>query len=150
MGISPLTRIKIASIADRKLSPSMTDSVERALAAALARRPDVLSAYAAEKASLANVRAARAEFLPKFFLSATGAYNNGGLDVTAIPSIGQQPGTVNLSGHGLSGILFAGMVVPLYDGGTRAALLKQAQAKADNAHLALTRTRRGSASNRAG
>jgi outer membrane protein len=141
MGISPLTRIKIARIADRKLSPSMTDSVERIIAAALARRPDVLSAYAAEKASFANVRAARAEFLPKFFLSATGAYNNGGLDVTAIPSIGQQSGTVNLSGHRLSGVLFAGMAVPLYDGGTRAALLKQAQAKADNAHLVLTRTR---------
>jgi outer membrane protein len=45
MGISPLTKLRIADV--------------------LARRPDVLTAYAAQKASLANFRAAAAEFLPK-------------------------------------------------------------------------------------
>ena len=37
-----------------------------------------------------GVRAAQAEFLPKLFVSATGAYNNGDLSVSAIPSVGQE------------------------------------------------------------
>lgn len=37
--------------------------------------------------------------------------------------------------------MFAGVTVPLYDGGTRDAILKQAEAKADSAGLALARTR---------
>ena len=79
MGISPLTKIRIANVSGRKLSPSMAAPVERIISNALARRPDVQSAYAAKKASLANVRAAQAEFMPKFFLSATGTYNSGNL-----------------------------------------------------------------------
>jgi outer membrane protein TolC len=141
MGISPLTKMKIADISDRKLSPALGASVESVIAAALARRPDMLSAYAAEKASAANVRAAEAEFMPKFFLSATGAYNSGSLSVTALPSIGQQASTVNISGSHLSGILLAGVVFPLYDGGTRSAVLAQAKADADNAEAKLAHVR---------
>jgi len=141
MGISPLTRLKIADLPERKLPAAETDSIERIVADALGRRPDVLAAYAAQKASLENVRAARAEFLPKFFLSATGSYNSGHLDVTAIPSIGQSPGTVNLTGNRFGGTVFAGITVPVYDGGLRAAVLEQARAKADSASIALTHTR---------
>jgi outer membrane protein TolC len=36
---------------------------------ALARRPDVLAAYAVEKASMANVRAAEGDFRPKVFVA---------------------------------------------------------------------------------
>jgi outer membrane protein TolC len=101
----------------------------------------MLSAYAAQQASLANVRAAQAEFLPKIFLSATGAYNSGGLDVTSIPAIGQQQaGTGNLSGN-LNGAILAGLSIPLYDGGIRAALLKQAEVGADSADAALAKAR---------
>lgn len=39
------------------------------------------------------------------------------------------------------GLVFAGFTVPLYDGGRRAAVLKQAEADADNAAIALERTR---------
>jgi outer membrane protein TolC len=139
MGISPLTRIRVADIANRKLPVASTDSIERIVEESLGRRPDVLSAHAAQLASEENVRAARAEFLPKFFLSATAAYNNGHLDVTAIPSVGEQLPTVNLSQrrHGLT--LFAGVTMPIYDGGTRSAILRRAQARADSAALALTR-----------
>jgi outer membrane protein len=76
MGISPLTQIKVAG-ADRRLSPELAGSAERVISAALARRPDILAAYAAQKASLAGVRAAEAEFLPKVFVAGTGSYNNG-------------------------------------------------------------------------
>jgi outer membrane protein TolC len=36
--------------------------------------------------------------------------------------------------------LFAGVTMPIYDGGTRSALLRRAQTRADSAALALTRT----------
>jgi outer membrane protein len=141
IGISPLTQIKVVDVSDRKLSPGMEISVEKVIATALARRPDILAAYAAQKASLAGVRAAEAEFLPKVFLSSTASYNNGTLNVTGIPSVGNLPATTNLSANHFGGIVFAGVAVPVFDGGTRAAILEQAQAKSDNAGLALSRTR---------
>lgn len=141
LGISPLTKVKIADISGRHLSPDMTASIEGVISTALSRRPDMLTAYAAQKASLANVRAAEAEFLPKFFLSANGAYSSENLSITALPSVGQESPTVNLSGSHLSGSVLAGVTFPLYDGGTRSALLAQAKAEADNASARLTRVR---------
>jgi hypothetical protein len=139
IGISPLTQIKVADVSDRKLSPEMEVSVERVISTALARRPDILAAYAAQKASLAGVRAAEAEFLPKVFLSGTGSYNGGTLSVAGIPSIGNLSSVLNLSGNHFGGIVFGGVTVPVFDGGTRAAILEQAKAKSDNAGLALSR-----------
>ena len=141
MGISPLTRIKVAEMSGRTLSPAMSAPVETVVAEALSRRPDVLSAYAATKASQANIQAARAEFKPKVFLSATGAYNSGALDVTALPGVGQQAPTVNVNGDHFGGSVFAGVTLPLYDGGTRAAVLAQARAEADSADARLARAR---------
>ena len=99
------------------------------------------SAYAAQKASLAGVRAAEAEFLPKVFLAGTGSYNNGTLSVSGVPSIGNLSPILNLSPKGFGGTVLGGVTVPLFDGGTRAALLEQAQNKSENAGLVLTRTR---------
>jgi outer membrane protein TolC len=141
MGISPLTKIKIANASGRKLSPSMAAPVESIISEALARRPDVQSAYAAQKASLAGVRAAQAEFMPKFFLSATGTYNSGNLNVTSLPSGGQQPPTVNVNGNHLGGSIFAGVTLPVYDGGTREAQLARARVEADTADARLTQVR---------
>jgi outer membrane protein TolC len=141
MGISPLTKIKVADASGRKLSETMAEPVESIINAALARRPDVLSAYAAEKASLANVRAAQAEFMPKAFLAATGSYNSGSLNITAIPSIGEQSATFNINGGRLGGSVLAGVVLPLYDGGTRSAILAQKRAEADSAEARLTHVR---------
>ena len=81
------------------------------------------------------------KFLPKVFLSGTGSYNGGTLSVAGIPSIGNLSSVLNLSGNHFGGIAFAGVTVPVFDGGTRAAILEQAQAKSDNAGLALSRTR---------
>jgi len=141
MGISPLTKMKIADVSGRKLSPSMGAPVEAIITEALARRPDVQSAYAAQKASLAGIRASQAEFMPKFFVAATGAYTTGGLAVTALPSPGQESPTVNINGNHLGGSILAGVTVPLYDGGTRAAALAQAHAEADSADARMTRVR---------
>jgi outer membrane protein TolC len=140
-GLSPLATIKTADVSGRMLLPSVAAPVSDIIMESLSRRPDVLSAYAAEKASVDNVRRARAEFLPKFFLSANGNYNSGKLDVTALPSAGQQSPTINISGNHLGGSIFAGVTVPLYDGGTRAATLAQAHAEQDraSAHMIVVR-----------
>jgi outer membrane protein TolC len=141
MGISPLTKIRVADVSRRTLSIAMTGPVENVISSALARRPDVLSAYALQKASLAKVQAAEAEFFPKVFLSGSRAYNSGNLNITAIPSVGEQAATVNLSGSRNSSTVLVGATVPLYDAGVRAAMLGQAQADVDNAETMLTRRR---------
>lgn len=141
MGISPLVRMKIADLASRNLSPALDAPVQAIVAEALAQRPDIASAYAAQQQSLANVHAAQAEFLPKVFLSASGDYNSGGLDVTSIPGVGQQATTGNISGSHFGGIIMAGITVPIYDGGIRAAALAQTEASADSANAALDQTR---------
>jgi outer membrane protein len=71
--------------------------------------------------------------MPKFFLSATGDNSSGSLDVTGLPSVGQGSPTFNVNNSRLGGIIFAGVTVPLYDGGIRAATLAQAHAEADSA-----------------
>jgi outer membrane protein TolC len=141
MGISPLTRFKVADVSHRALSGSMLQPVERIVSEALARRPDVLAAHAEQKASTASVRAAEADFRPKVFMSATGSYNTGHLDVSAIPPIGQQPPTFNVSGNRWGSTVLVGVTVPLYDGRVRDSLLMQARAHADKAAAALDRAR---------
>jgi outer membrane protein len=58
------------------------------------------------------------------FLTGTSAWNSGNLNVTALPSIGSEAPTVNLSGNRSSSL---GASVPLYDAGVRAARVMQAQ-----------------------
>jgi outer membrane protein TolC len=141
MGMSPLSKLKVADVSGRKLTPAMAEPVDEVVRASLGRRPDVLSAYAALKASLATVRATRAEFWPKFFLSTTGAYNTGALNVSAIPGVGQTGPTVNISGSRLGASVLAGVTVPLYDGGVRAAALARARAAQDSAEARLNHVR---------
>ena len=93
MGISPMTQLPIADVSRRDLPPSLTAPIQHFVAEALARRPDVLTGYAAQKASLANLRAAEAEFFPKVFFSGNGARLAGSLDITAIP--GARPATAD-------------------------------------------------------
>jgi outer membrane protein len=148
MGISPMTQLVIADISRRRLSPAMVAPVERIAAEALARRPDVLTGYAAQRASLAALRAAQAEFLPKVFVSANGTRLSGSLNITAIPGLDQQLPIVNLPGNSLgvsqnqlAGAALVGATVPLYDGGSRAALLEQARDRVDKADTTLIQIR---------
>ena len=141
MGVSPLTRFDVADVSGRRLSTAAMQPVERIVSEAISRRPDVLGAYAAEKASAAAVRAAEADFKPKVFMSATGAYGAGHLDVSAVPPIGQQSGTFNLSGQHWGSTVLLGVTVPLYDAGLRQSTLGQARAAADAATAASERVR---------
>jgi outer membrane protein len=141
MGISPLSKPTIAVMPTRTLPAPMNDSIDRIVSAAIARRPDVLSAYAAERVNLAKVKSAESEFMPKVFVTASGAYNTGNSSISAVPSIGQQLPTVNLSGGRYGGSVIVGVTIPLYDGGLRSAVLAQARNDADSASTRLARSR---------
>jgi len=112
VGISPMSRIKIVSVAGRPLPRTSRFPTERLIETALARRPDVLASYAAVKASEANERAATAEFLPKVYLSGIAASNQTGFQVGNLPDLDVQSGSTGV---------FVGVSIPLYDGGIRSA-----------------------------
>lgn len=118
VGLSPHTNIKIASDAARRLPRPRALPTEELVRTALARRPDVLASYAAVKASEANARAADAAFMPKVYLGAMAAANNGRIQAGSLPGLGLQ----NTS----TGIV-VGASVPIYDGGLRANQRRQAQ-----------------------
>ena len=141
MGISPLSKIKIADLPEHELDPKLNEPIEHIIADALSRRPDVLNAYAMQKASLAKVRSANAEFLPQLFLSASGSYNENQLNVHTLPSNGQQGLPTSVNPVSLGGTIFFGVNMPLYDGGTRAAKVAQAEADAKSAEAQTTKVK---------
>jgi outer membrane protein TolC len=141
MGVSPLTRLTVEDVTRRKLSAEAGAPIDELVSAALSRRSDVLSAYAAHKATLARVREAKAQFMPKVFLSASGAYTQGDLNVTGAPGFGGEGPIFNLSGNKFGSTVLLGVTVPLYDGGMRDAALKRAHVEADRAEEQLTQVR---------
>ncbi len=141
MGVSPLTKIEIADVSDRRLSLEMIPPIERIVTRALKARPDMLAAHAAQKVSLANLRAAQAAFLPKLFFAATGSYRTSDIDIVALPGLGSDAPTLNLSGHAVGFTVLLGATVPIYDGGRRAAIVEQAHARVDKADATLAGVR---------
>jgi outer membrane protein TolC len=79
--------------------------------------------------------------LPKAFITTTGSYSSAGFGLTALPPVGPQPPTFNLSGSQLGATVIAGITIPIYDGGVRDAVLGQARANADKADALLMQTR---------
>lgn len=142
IGLPPLLRISLADASHHHLSPALAGDAEEIISAALGRRPDILAAYSALEASLANERAAKAEFLPKVFMSANTAFATGDLSVTGVPAIGaDQPPTLNVTDRRSSASIMLGITVPLFDGGRRSAVLAQARVRADTARTTLERVK---------
>ena len=141
VGLSPFATLKVADAGDGELAPASVELAERAVAEALSRRPDMLAALAEQKASVAGVRAARAEFLPKVFTSGTVAYARGNGELTTLPGVAGEPATLNVSDRRSSATVLIGIHVPLYDGGVRADRLAQARARSDGAVATLRQTR---------
>lgn len=141
IGISPMTKMTIEDISSRQFDLSMSRAVDNIIADALAKRPDILAAYAEEKAAKAASEAAEADFMPKVFVSGTGAYSSGGLYLTQIPSIGSQSSIGNFGNSGFGATVFGGITMSLYDGGTKNAVLEQTRAKAEKASLNVTQKR---------
>lgn len=141
IGISPLSKPRIAEMPRRPLSPALRSSIEQIVDRAISQRPDVLGAYALQRANQARVKAAEAAFMPKVFMSAFASYASGGSAITAIPPVGQQPPTVNLNGYRYGNSVFLGVILPIYDGGLRSAVLSQARNDVDSAAAKLTRAK---------
>lgn len=135
VGLSPFARITLAPLPAHPLSPALLPPIEQLVSASLARRPDVLAAYAAEKAAAARVDAAGAAFRPKVFASGSVSYGTGDLAVTPILPEGYQAPTLDLSNRRLGASAMVGVTIPLFDGGQRKAALDRARIDADTARL---------------
>lgn len=109
MGISPSTRLQTQDIANRPLTLADMRLTDDMIRQAVAQRPDVLAAFAAAKASQSNIAAAKAEFLPKVFLSGNVAYTTGHLALSSVPGIGSDSSpTLNLSTNNFSSLILGG------------------------------------------
>ncbi|WP_028603238.1 TolC family protein [Ottowia thiooxydans] len=140
MGISPLTPLKLAEAPTPRLGLADKEPIERLVADALARRPDIQAAYATLQASRAGARASEAARMPKVFLAAS-ASRSSGANVTTFPSAGQDGPTLNLAGSGSGVGAFIGVTVPLWDGQTRSSMQMQAQQRVEAAQARLDRVR---------
>lgn len=132
MGVSPMTPIRVREANRRRLPATVGAPTEGMIKAALARRPDVLASFSALKASQSAITAAQAEFLPKVFLGAVAASGDTSFSATGLPTIGQQASA--------TGVL-VGVTMPLYDGGLRAAQLKNAESLAAASEATFQKTR---------
>lgn len=131
MGVSPLLAIKVDYADDRTLPEVASQPTEKMIQLALSQRPDVLASYAAAKAATAGIKAAEADFLPKVYLAGAIAGGDGRFDVQGLPGISQQTS---------SSSILLGVSVPLYDGGIRAARVKEAESRAAVAAEGLKKT----------
>ncbi|MGO9392744.1 TolC family protein [Rhodoblastus sp.] len=153
VGISPAANIRVADVSGRPLSPAAMVPVDRLIAAAIARRADIQASYAAAKAAHAGIAAAEAEFMPKVFLSASGTYVTGGLNVTSMPTLNlgalgspSLPVATSSSLSATNGTVLGGVTVPIFDGGIRDARLREAQSRTDAAEATLQRLQQNAAS----
>jgi outer membrane protein len=141
MGISPLTTIRIAPVEHNPLAKEDLDPADQIVRDALSRRPDVLEAYNTVQASQASVKAAEAQNHPKIFLAGTGAYVSGQLALTAVPAVGEQLPTLNISGNQWNGTVLLGVSIPIFDAHRRANAIQQAKNDEDKAAATLNQVR---------
>lgn len=121
MGVSPSLDINVAYTEDRALPDVTNAPTEKMIRLALSQRPDVLASYAAVEAAKAGIKATEADFLPKVYLAGAVAGGDGRFDIQGLPGISQQTS---------SSSILVGVSVPLYDGGIRAARVKEAESRA--------------------
>jgi outer membrane protein len=141
MGISPLTTIRIRPVEHHPLLKEDLAPADEIVQDALSRRPDVLEAYNTVQSSQASVKAAEAQNRPKIFLAGTGAYVSGQVGLTAIPAIGQQLPTLNITGNQWNGTFLLGMSIPIFDAHRRANAIQQAKNDEDKAAATLNEVR---------
>lgn len=141
LGVSPLSKLTVVIPPERPFDEKAQETAERVVEEALERRPDVRAALAAQQGSSARVEAAAAELRPKVFLSTTGSYTSGSVGVTTFPVFGQQPPTMNVSGHRWGATVLLGVTMPLLDGGLRDSARRQSQADLDRTTALLERVR---------
>ena len=143
-GLGPTARIAVRDVSGRPLAPNSMAPVERFLDEAIAARPDVQAGIASARAAHEGIAAAQAEFLPKVFMSASGTYLSGGLNVTSLPTLGSltqgsSSGAVGTTTNQNNATVLGGVSVPIYDGGVRSARLLEAQSRSDAAEAEVAR-----------
>ncbi len=121
MGVSPSLAIKVGYSEDRALPKATSAPTEKMIKLALSQRPDVLASYAATEAAMAGIKATEADFLPKVYLGGAVAGGNGRFDIQGLPAVGPQMS---------SSSILLGVSMPIYDGGIRAARVKEAESRA--------------------
>jgi outer membrane protein TolC len=141
MGMSPAARIRLAEPANRDLPATPPPLADTILSQALERRLDMQRVDATQKAAIARQSAARAQSFPKVFVAGTGAWNSGSLAISGLPGFGDQAPVVNVQNERFGGSLFAGVSIPLFDGGVRRTLREQTAAGRDLADARLEQTR---------
>ena len=145
--------VRVQDISRRPLGAVSVAPIERMIADAIARRPDIQISLATARAASASVRAAEADLFPKVFVSASDTYATGNLSLTSLPSISSltsgsstsalapSPSSIpnpsstagNLSLNRNDVTVLGGISVPLYDGGIRDARIRDAQSRTDAA-----------------
>jgi outer membrane protein len=85
MGVLPTTSIRVIDVSQQPLPPGVEESVDDAVDRALAQRPDLLARLATLRAKEAEVRGARAEFLPKLGARAATGRNIGRVSILGGP-----------------------------------------------------------------
>ena len=144
MGISPVTHLRVEDVSSRPVPSAATERISSLVEKSLARRPDLQRAFAEVQASTAEIAAAKAEFLPKVFMTASGTNQTGTLDINSLPSTdASAPTSVQTSSRNFT--VLGGAYIPLYDGGMRAARLEQTRASADSAMQQFVNTQQSAA-----
>lgn len=118
MGVNAMLKINIDASTQHKLPSSFDGVTQSVLEKALSRRPDLIVSYSALQASKSGVKVAQAEFMPKVFVAGALSSSSNSFNAGSLPSIGNQS-----SGAGI----LVGATVPIFDGGLRAAQLRNAQ-----------------------
>jgi outer membrane protein TolC len=81
MGVLPTTLIRVIDVSQQPLPPGVDEAVDSAVDRALAQRPDLLARLADLREKEAEVRHARAEFLPKLGIRAATGRNIGRVSI---------------------------------------------------------------------
>jgi hypothetical protein len=142
IGISPLSKPRIAEMPVRPLSPALHGPSSRSWNQPSRGDPTCWAPTQSSGPARPKVKAVEAEFLPKVFMSAFTSYASGRVFDHGDP-LGGPAGTDrgNLNGYRYGASVFLGITVPIYDGGLRSAVLTQARNDADSASTKLTRAK---------
>lgn len=129
LGISPTVRLRTADLASQPLPTGLPETVERVIDGALARRPDLAARLATLRAREAEIRRARADFLPR--LGVTGSVGGALRDYRAGPPFASHTDEEPTYGA------FLGLEWTLFDGLARENTLREAEAGAEVARADL-------------
>lgn len=166
IGISPLSVLRVQDVSSRPLAAMSAAPVERTIAEAVARRPDIQASLATARAATAGIKAAEADLLPKVFVSASDTYATGNLSLTSLPNFsplipsGSSPsglspspssipspssvlGNVSLNRNDTT--VLGGVTFPIFDGGLRDARIREAKSRANAAEATTQRLEQAAA-----